>query len=161
MKKRVKKHEESINNLLDIKIKLKPYSTDIVIDNQCCKYRPDRVYHLGTHIVIVEIDEKQHKSYNNCGYTKEEKIKGENKRMFSISQSFDGLSVIFIRYNPDNYKSESVPFTTMQKLDYLARYIQEFDFDEMETGLYVKYLFYDMFIPTDSAYDLDKINPYI
>jgi hypothetical protein len=31
----------------------------------------------------------------------------------------------------------------------------------MESGLYVKYLFYDMFIPTDIMYDLDKINPYL
>lgn len=71
-------------------------STDTIVDNGICgKERPDRVYDFEDKIVIVECDENQH--YNiTC--------ECEVARMINISQTFGGIPVYFIRWNPDNYK---------------------------------------------------------
>lgn len=57
---------------------------------------PDLVFvsNNGTHYVILEVDEKQHKSYN---------VECECNRMVNIGQSL-GQPVMFIRYNPNKYK---------------------------------------------------------
>lgn len=83
-----------IKNLLD-EYKINIYSYDKIVDFGICnKRRPDLVIDCKTHFVVVEVDENQHKYYNDeC-----EKI-----RMLEILQSL-GLPVIFIRYNPDTYK---------------------------------------------------------
>ena len=61
--------------------------------NECSNRRPDIIFELNKHVVIVEIDENQHKSYQeSC----------ECARMNEIINSIGGKSVIFIRYNPDN-----------------------------------------------------------
>lgn len=58
------------------------------------RYRPDFVFARETHIVIVEVDEFQHDSYpRDC----------ENKRMLEIWNAFQGLPVVFVRFNPDAY----------------------------------------------------------
>jgi hypothetical protein len=63
----------------------------------CNTYRPDFVFDYGTHIVIIEVDEHQHKSYDrSC----------ERIRMLNIAQGL-GINVIFIRYNPDAYVDAS------------------------------------------------------
>jgi hypothetical protein len=167
--KELQVHRHLENSGIDI------YSYDKTVGES--RKRPDFVIKYDDNqIIVVECDEFQHQrtTYTcECEIVrmkqiyfdlfKPTKIRDTEEDACAASDNTEEMEnkLLFIRYNPDNYKSESVPFTTMQKLDYLARYIQEFDFDEMETGLYVKYLFYDMFIPTDSAYDLDKINPYI
>ena len=56
-------------------------------------------YDFGTHKIFIECDEKQHKSY--CE-------KGEFNRMINIYGNEGGLSILFIRYNPDNYRENGV-----------------------------------------------------
>ena len=104
MKKNIKKKELIIEKLLKNYILLDIAYRDEIIDSFCSLSKPDFVYDCGTHYIIIEVDEFQHKSYTNCGTTKEEKIKSENIRMFRIFQSFNGIPCIFIRYNPDNFK---------------------------------------------------------
>ena len=78
---------------------LKGDSTDIVIDNGICgKERPDRVYDLGDKIVILECDENQHE---------DRQCLCEQTRMVNIGQTFGGLPVYFIRWNPDDYSPEN------------------------------------------------------
>lgn len=74
---------------------LKGTSTDVIIDNGICgKERPDRVYDLGAFILILECDEHQHRDRNyECEIT----------RMINIGQSYGGIPVYFIRWNPDSY----------------------------------------------------------
>ena len=161
-----KKKEDAINRLLDIKIEMKPYTTDTIIDTACSKYRPDRVYHCGTHVIIIEIDENQHKSYSNCGITKDEKIKGEIRRMFSIAQSFDGLSVIFLRYNPDIFydnTGKKVNILISKRRDILLKWINNcLTYDViLHTGYKVKYLFYDGYIETDNTFTTFDVNDVI
>jgi hypothetical protein len=88
------------NNLMDYLDTLSnipsPISTDKIVNGgECGKERPDRIYDFNDKIIIVECDEHQHTNYTQeC-----EKI-----RMINICQSFGGLPVYFIRWNPDNYK---------------------------------------------------------
>jgi hypothetical protein len=70
--------------------------TDVVIDGGICgRERPDRIYEADDFIIIVECDEDQHKG-RNC--------ECEQTRMVNIGQSFGGIPVYFIRFNPDKYK---------------------------------------------------------
>jgi hypothetical protein len=70
-------------------------STDIIIDGGICgRERPDRVFDLGDKILILECDEFQHRS-RACDC--------EQTRMVNIGQSFGGIPVYFIRWNPDEY----------------------------------------------------------
>lgn len=48
----------------------------------------------GDQIIIVEIDENQHKTYDNMC---------ENKRLMEISQDLDHRPIVLIHFNPDNY----------------------------------------------------------
>ena len=72
---------------------------DIIADKQihggCSKRRPDILIDLGHQIIIVEIDENQHINYDcSC----------ENKRIMELSQDVGHRPIIFIRFNPDDYK---------------------------------------------------------
>jgi hypothetical protein len=72
---------------------------DRMIDKgECGLERPDFLYDCGTHYLVLEVDENQHKDKSySCDYT----------RMVNISQSL-GLQTIFLRYNPDSFKGGSV-----------------------------------------------------
>ena len=54
--------------------------------------RPDLMVDLGYQVVIIEIDENQHISYDcSC----------ENKRLMQLSQDVGHRPVVFIRVHPD------------------------------------------------------------
>jgi hypothetical protein len=65
----------------------------------CSKKRPDLFYDLLSHCIIVEIDEHQHKSYNDSC---------ECSRINEIANAIGGKSVIIIRFNPDNIKHHGI-----------------------------------------------------
>ena len=70
-------------------------STDKIIDGGACgKERPDRIFDLGDKIIVLECDEHQHR---------ERACICEQTRMVNIGQSFGGIPVYFIRWNPDDY----------------------------------------------------------
>jgi hypothetical protein len=71
--------------------------SDKKIQDGCSKRRPDLLLDMGTHIIIVEIDENKH-IYYDCSC--------ENKRLMEISQDLNHRPVIFIRFNPDEYINE-------------------------------------------------------
>jgi hypothetical protein len=71
----------------------KTWITDKKISGGCSKRRPDLLMDYGEQIIIIEIDENQHKSYDDC----------YNKRIMEISQDLGHRPVIFIRFNPDDY----------------------------------------------------------
>jgi hypothetical protein len=62
--------------------------------SSCIKYRPDLLLDLGTHVVIIEIDEHQHNTnlYKECDLKRTMDILAEIAR-----------PVIMLRINPDNY----------------------------------------------------------
>jgi hypothetical protein len=65
------------------------------IDQRCVyrKFRPDFFFERNTHVVIVEVDEHQHSSYD---------VSCERVRELHISEAI-GRPTYFIRYNPDAY----------------------------------------------------------
>ena len=90
---------------------------------------PDIKFDLDTFYIIVEVDEHQHRgSSYNC----------EMKRMYDIVANL-GMSCIFIRYNPDNKKSDKrILLDTIN--EYITKDVSKIDFDEF--GLKIIYLYY-------------------
>jgi uncharacterized C2H2 Zn-finger protein len=68
--------------------------TDKKIQDGCSKRRPDMLLDLGTHIIIVEVDENAHTDYDcSC----------ETKRLMELSEDVGHRPIVFIRFNPDKY----------------------------------------------------------
>jgi hypothetical protein len=81
---------------------------DKKIEDGCSKRRPDIMCDLGKHILIVEIDEFQHKKYEEIC---------ENKRYMEISKDFEHRPIIFIRFNPDKYIKDNTTISSCWKED--------------------------------------------
>lgn len=76
-------------------------STDAVVEHGACgRERPDRVIELSDKIIVLECDEHQHR---------DRACECEQVRMINIGQSFGGMPVYFIRWNPDGYASSRQP----------------------------------------------------
>jgi hypothetical protein len=99
-------------------------ATDKIIESGVCgKERPDRVYETDEIVLIFECDENQHKDrLCTC----------EQTRMINIGQSFGGLPVYFIRWNPDSYKpkvakTKCVGITARQELvgDFISSILEK------------------------------------
>jgi hypothetical protein len=65
-----------------------------LIEGGCSKRKPDFYVDMGSHILIIEVDENQHNSYECLC---------ENKRVMEISKDFDHRPVVLLRFNPDGY----------------------------------------------------------
>jgi len=64
------------------------------IQEGCSRRRPDLLLDLGSHILIVEVDENKHTDYDcSC----------EHKRLMELSQDVGHRPIVFIRFNPDAY----------------------------------------------------------
>lgn len=67
---------------------------DKKIQDGCSRKRPDLLLDLGSHLIIVEIDENSHSNYDcSC----------ENKRLMELSKDVGFRNIVFIRFNPDDY----------------------------------------------------------
>jgi hypothetical protein len=110
--------------------------TDRIVEGgECGKERPDRVLDMGDKIVLVECDEDQHKG-NPCHC--------EQTRMVNIGQSFGGLPVYFIRFNPDGYKGGDASLLERYKmLECLLRSMQEGRAELPKALTSVTYLYFD------------------
>ena len=103
--------------------------------NGCSNKRPDVYFDLAKHCVIVEIDENQHKSYeDSC----------ECARISQIVGGICGRSVILIRFNPDKIynKKKEVKIPLTERLDTLIETIKEEidkDYDEFRVILIQMY----------------------
>ena len=119
------------------------------IHNKVCssdgkKYRPDILYYVGTHVVIVEVDEGAHKAYSALHSG------GDSERMNNIARNM-GCPVVFIRYNPDKYyvhgkRLNSYPsfVERMEKLCSLIRFRLQDIPVVGPSNMLVDYLYYDV-----------------
>ena len=95
---------------------MKPISTDSAsYTKECSKRRPDILYETIYRYVIVEIDENQHKSYED---------RCECARINEITSSLVAhyiKPVIFVRYNPDvvKNKGKTINYTEEYRLKLL------------------------------------------
>jgi hypothetical protein len=70
---------------------------DKKVQDGCSRRRPDLLLDMGSHIIIVEIDENKHTDYDcSC----------EHKRLMELSQDLQHRPVVFIRFNPDDYTNQ-------------------------------------------------------
>jgi len=84
------------------------FISDKIIANGCSKRRPDLLLDLGYQIIIVEIDENQHIDYDcSC----------ENKRTMELSQDVGHRPIIFIRFNPDDYRNKDIIISSCWGID--------------------------------------------
>jgi hypothetical protein len=87
------------------------WRTDKQIQYGCSRKRPDLLLDLGYQMIIIEIDENQHDSYDcSC----------ENKRLMLLSQDVNHRSIVFIRFNPDDYLSNNEKVTSCWSLNKLG-----------------------------------------
>ncbi len=119
---------------------------DRIIDSTCNLYRPDILYDCGTHIVVVECDENQHKNYpwESCSSNKSLEHM-EEKRMYEIMIAY-GLPAIFIRWNPDNFKvNETIikKYNNDKRLEMLVKWVKYCFKMNINSGVIYKKLFYD------------------
>jgi hypothetical protein len=77
--------------------------SDKMISDGCSKRRPDLLLDMGYQIIIIEVDENQHVDYDtSC----------ENRRIMELSRDLSHRPIIFIRFNPDDYKSGEINVTS-------------------------------------------------
>jgi hypothetical protein len=70
------------------------WACDKPVTGGCLRRRPDMCCDLGDQVVMVEIDENQHDTYDcSC----------ENKRLMELSRDVGHRPIVFIRFNPDGY----------------------------------------------------------
>lgn len=154
--KKEKVKEKIVLEFLDKNLKLCniiEIKDDKIVNKFCNYYRPDRVYDFGTHYVIVEIDEYQHKGIRSSCAKGEI---GELSRMHEI-QNAAGIHCIFLRFNPDCYKVNSKIIDTAMnnRLEILLEYIKICS--KMIPNNYLspckyKYLFYDQFSKNNTTF---------
>jgi hypothetical protein len=85
--------QKSITNFIKTVFPMHNWVCDKIIQGGCSRRKPDILLDIGTHIIIVEIDENQHDEYD---------ISCENKRIMQISQDLGHPHIVFIRFNPDS-----------------------------------------------------------
>lgn len=116
-------------------------SYDKVYDRECGLERPDFIFDYSAlgFVIIVEVDENQHKSYlETC----------ECQRMVNIYNGYGGVSVMFIRYNPDKYVGEQ--HTDQQKKEYLKQWLIWVAHNPSKLPLTFVKLFFDGFAVSDT-----------
>jgi hypothetical protein len=95
--KNARNYKTKEQNVVDkVKIAFPDYSwfCDKTVQDGCSRKRPDMLLDMGSHAIIVEVDENQHVNYDcSC----------ENKRLMELSQDVDHRPIVFIRFNPDKY----------------------------------------------------------
>ena len=143
--------EMSIASLLDDnKIQ---YTHDLTVKDGCSRKRPDFVINTTWGVVILEIDEFQHRRNS---YSCECEITRMKQLYFDIGVE----NVLFIRYNPDSYKPLiGKPETILKRKEYLLKYIEDLKKDREDfEGLGVVYLYYDGF--ERCSVEIETIDPY-
>jgi hypothetical protein len=70
---------------------------DKKVTDGCSRRRPDLLVDMGSHVVIVEVDENKHTDYDTMC---------EHKRLMELSQDVHHRPIIFIRFNPDAYTDQ-------------------------------------------------------
>jgi hypothetical protein len=106
-KRNYKTKEQSVVEYVKNEFQYLTIVTDKINPDGCSKKRPDLLIDLGYQIIIVEIDENQHKKYDcSC----------ENKRLMEISQDCNHRPIIFIRFNPDDYINNGVKIQSCWKI---------------------------------------------
>jgi hypothetical protein len=160
VKKIIKKKEAMVLAYVDnnFKTEVKPIDNR-VIDNCCVKNLPDRLYYFGTYYIVLEVDENQHKYYNNgCPFSQKEQ---EQRRMIQIVEALNmgTVPVIFLRFNPDNFRvgGKLIKINMAKRLEVLVKWLKYYSKYEVknfnDSIINIKYLFYDNYDETNLEFE--------
>ena len=112
--------------------------TDRIIAHGACdtRRRPDLLLSSGDLHIIVECDEKQHKSYSPIC---------ESGRVDEILDEFPEGKIVFIRWNPDYYRSEKRA-SRPERLKALENLLLDVCSGEktIDTHIKIIYMYYDI-----------------
>ena len=98
-----KTKEYSVLDFIKTKFPELDFIADKIISGGCSKRRPDLLLDMLYQIIIIEIDENQHTDYDcSC----------QNKRIMELSQDLGHRPIVFIRFNPDDYKKDGKNITS-------------------------------------------------
>ncbi len=98
-----KTKENNVGTFLEEKFPNVTWKYDKRVEDGCSRRRPDLLLDMGSHIVIVEVDENTHVGYDTTC---------EEKRLGEIWGDIYHRKIVFVRFNTDEYKDEdgnSVP----------------------------------------------------
>ena len=98
-----KTKEKVVSDFIKENFKNMDWIIDKKVFDGCSKRRPDLFLDLGYQVIIIEIDENQHESYEEIC---------ENKRTMIVSQDLGFRPIIFIRFNPDDYTIDDKKITS-------------------------------------------------
>ena len=98
-----KTKEYSVVEFVKTKFPHFDFIADKIVSDGCSKRRPDLLLDLLYQIIIIEVDENQHQDYDSSC---------ENKRVMELSQDLGHRPIVFIRFNPDDYKKDGKNITS-------------------------------------------------
>jgi hypothetical protein len=147
------KKELIIKSILEDNFSRDVFIHDRIVTGGCSKRRPDFLIMTEWGHIIIEVDEFQHKRVNypqSC----------EINRMKEIYFDIGGSKLLFLRYNPDNYKcfNGCKPFSQSKRKYILIKTINEYINSTILQNLGIIYLFYDGFVT--NSIKIEKIDPY-
>ncbi len=90
-----KTKENTVATFLKEKFPNVTWKCDERVENGCSRRRPDLLLDMGSHIVLVEVDEHSHIGYDHTC---------EEKRLGEIWGDVYHSQIVFIRFNTDKYK---------------------------------------------------------
>ena len=90
-----KTKENSVTDYIKEKFKKYDIIFDKTIQGGCSKKRPDILFHFGDKVIIVEVDENQHKNYDTTC---------EKVRVNNLLEDINYRNLVLIKFNPDYYK---------------------------------------------------------
>lgn len=153
-----KTKEFKVNEFIKEEFKEKTILFDKIVPDGCSKKRPDIYLDMGSHSILIEVDENQHDGYESIC---------ENKRTMLLFNDLGNRPLVLIRFNPDNYynkygelikscwslSKERIAIINRTKrdewksrLNTLKDYINYYINNEPKKELEVKNLYYDGFI---------------
>ena len=98
-----KTKEYSVLDFIKTKFPHFDFVADKIVSGGCSRRRPDLLLDLLYQIIIIEVDENQHQDYD-CFC--------QNKRIMELSQDLGHRPIVFIRFNPDDYKKDGKNITS-------------------------------------------------
>ena len=139
LKKHQKIKEKRVLKIVEANF-MKPTEYNVRVDRGCGGVNSEEKeigFDFGNFKVFLEVDENRHKSYCELG---------EVNRMKNIYMNEGGIQIVFIRYNPDNFKDENnktKKISQAKKEELLIKWLKYYEKNGVKHNLSVNYLFYD------------------
>jgi hypothetical protein len=139
LKKHQKIKEKRVLKIVEANF-MKPTEYNVRVDRGCGGVNSEEKeigFDFGNFKVFLEVDENRHKSYCELG---------EVNRMKNIYMNEGGIPIVFIRYNPDNFKDDNnktKKLSQAKREEILIKWLKKYKNDGLKHNLSVNYLFYD------------------